>query len=137
MVFLSILLQDGSLNKLASLTTIVTGAVSFDMKVKIFVMDSAVWAFRKDRYQDISFIHSPIKGYGEALKKGIESGQIYNWHKQLADLKEYGDVNITLCSLMADIDNLQQDDFIDIVDKVLTIGAYIDDLYDADKMIFL
>ncbi|MCE7736311.1 MAG: hypothetical protein GPJ54_15630 [Candidatus Heimdallarchaeota archaeon] len=137
MVFLSILLQEGSLNKLASLSTIVTGAVSFDMKVKIFVMDSAVWAFRKDRYKDLSYIQSPVEGYGESLKKGIETRQVNCWYEILADLKEYGDVTITLCSLMADIDNLEKEDFIDIVDKILTIGAYIDDLYDADKMIFL
>ncbi len=133
----SILLTKGSLNNMISLTTILSGAASFDMKIKVFVMDDAVWAFRKDRYKDLK-VDSNIDGYAESLKAGVTSGVINTWYDFMGDLKEFGeegDITITLCGLMADIDKLKKEDFIDLVDRVATIGTFIDDVFEADKII--
>ena len=134
MGYTSILLTKGSLNNLVSLTTILSGAASFDMEVRVFVMDDAVWAFRKDKYLDLK-VDSSIDGYAEALKAGVVSGTINSWHKLLTDLKEFGEISITLCGLMADIDNLEKEAFLDVVDRIATIGTFIDDVFDADKII--
>lgn len=137
MTIMSILLQEASLNKLVSLGTLVSGACSYDMEVRIFVMDEAVWAFRKDKYLDLKPKFN-LTGYGDSIKNGIESGTINTWYEQLAQLKEYGSVKIVLCSLMAKIDELQKEDFIDIVDKISNIGIYINDMiFEADKIICL
>lgn len=127
----SILLQDGTHSKMISLGTIVAGLLSFDYSIRIFVMDSAVWAFKKDTYKNLK-TQSPIEGFGDALHKGIEAGQINVWYDFLYDLKDFGDITITLCSLMTDIADLKKEDFIDLVDRIATIGTYVDDIADAE-----
>lgn len=136
MTTMSILVQEASLNKFVSLGTMISGALVFDMDVRVFVMDEAVWAFRKDRYLDLE-VDSSISGYEPALLKGIEGGIVKKWYEQLAELKEMGSVSIKLCQMCCAIGNLEKDDFIDIVDKVAGIGTYIDDLFGADKIVCL
>ncbi|MCY3413886.1 MAG: DsrE/DsrF/DrsH-like family protein [Candidatus Heimdallarchaeota archaeon] len=134
---LSILLKDGSLNNMITLGTIVAGAVTIDYEINIFVTDAAVWSFRKDMYDKLEYVYEPIPGFAEALKAGIENGTVQKWYELLEDLKDFGEVNITLCSLMADIQSLSKDDFIDIVDRLATVGTYMEDISDADKTITL
>ena len=136
MTTMSILVHKASLNNFVSLSTMVSGAIVFDMDVRVFVMDDAVWGFRKDQYQHLE-VHSNIPGYENALLKGIETGTLKIWYEQLAELKEMGDVKIYLCQLCCAIDDLEKKDFIDIVDGVASIGTYIDDIYDADKVVSL
>ena len=134
MGYTSILLTKGSLNNLVSLTTILSGAASFDMEIRVFVMDDAVWAFRKDKYLDLK-VDSSIDGYAEALMAGVASGKINTWHSFLADLKEFGNISITLCSLMTEIDDVKKEDLLEVVDKVATIATLIDDIYDSEYII--
>ena len=136
MTSMSILLQEATLNKFVSLGTMVSGAIVFDMDVHIFVMDEAVWAFRKDRYMDLK-VDSSIPGYEEALLNGIKNGVVKVWHEQLAELKEMGEITINLCQMCCAIGNLEKDNFIDIVDKVAGIGTYIDEIFNADKIVCL
>ena len=136
MTSMSILLQEATLNKFVSLGTMVSGAIVFDMDVHIFVMDEAVWAFRKDRYMDLK-VDSSIPGYEEALLNGIKNGVVKVWHEQLAELKEMGEITINLCQMCCAIGNLEKDNFLDIVDKVAGIGTYIDDIFNADKIVCL
>ena len=136
MAIMSILLQEASLNKFVSLGTLVSGAIVFDMEVKIFVMDEAVWAFRKDKYKDLK-IDTTVPGFEESLLKGIENGTVNVWYDQLAELKEMGGVTINLCQLCCAIDNLEKDDFLDIVDRVASIATYMDDIFNADKVVCL
>ena len=136
MASMSILVQEATLNKFVSLGTLVTGALVFDMDVNIFVMDEAVWAFRKDRYKDLK-IDTSVPGYEEALLTGIKNGVVKVWHEQLAELKEMGNITIRLCQMCCQIGNLEKEDFLDIVDKVSGIGSYIDDLFNADKIVCL
>lgn len=136
MTILSILLQEASLNKFVSLGTLVSGAIVFDMEIKIFVMDEAVWAFRKDKYKELK-IDTTVPGFEDSLLKGIENGTVNVWYDQLAELKEMGDVTINLCQLCCAIDNLEKDDFLDIVDRVASIATYIDDIFNADKVVCL
>ena len=134
MTVLSILVQEATLNKFTSLSTVVSGTIVFDMEVRIFVMDAAVWAFRKDRYLDLK-VDTSMPGYEEALHKGIEKGTLTIWYEQLAELKEMGEISIHLCQLCCQIDNLEKEDFIDIVDGVNSIATYMDDIYSADKIV--
>ena len=136
MTSMSILLQEATLNKFVSLGTMVSGAIVFDMDVHIFVMDEAVWAFRKDRFMDLK-VDSSIPGYEEALLNGIKNGVVKVWHEQLAELKEMGEITINLCQMCCAIGNLEKDNFIDIVDKVAGIGTYIDEIFNADKIVCL
>lgn len=133
---MSILLQEASLNKFVSLGTLVSGAVVFDMEVRIFVMDEAVWAFRKDKYKDLK-IDTTVPGFEESLLKGIDTKVVNVWYDQLAELKEMGEVTINLCQLCCAIDNLEKDDFLDIVDRISSIATYIDDIFNADKVVCL
>ena len=136
MTTMSILLQEASLNKFVSLGTLVSGAIVFDMAVRIFVMDEAVWAFRKDKYKDLR-IDTTVPGFEFSLLKGIEDGTVNKWYEQLAELKEMGEVSINLCQLCCAIDHLEKDDFLDIVDRVSSIATYIDDIFNADKIVCL
>jgi peroxiredoxin family protein len=136
MTTMAVLLQEATLNKFVSLGTLVSGAIVFDMEVHIFVMDEAVWAFRKDRYMDLK-VDTSIPGYEEALLNGINKGIVKVWHEQLAELKESGMVTIKLCQLCCAIGDLEKDAFLDIVDKVAGIGTFIDDIYGADKIVCL
>ncbi len=128
------MLTKGSLNNMVSLTTILSGAAAFDMEVRVFVMDDAAWAFRKDRYLDLK-VDSNIDGYAEALKAGVASGKIGTWHSVLADLKEFGGLSITVCSLMTEIDDVKKEDLLDVVDRVATIATLMDDVLDSDRVI--
>lgn len=131
---LSILLTRGTKNAMITLYTIVSGAASFDFeKISIFVMDHAAMAFRKD----VAELHVDPKDpkFEVMLTKGVEMDKIKDWKQEIAIMKDFVEVTITICSLMTDIDGLTKDDFIDIVDRIGTIGSYMDDLYEYDKFI--
>ena len=135
MTIMSVLINEGSLNKMITLSTIVSGAIVYDMEVRIFAMDEAVWAFRKDRYKNLK-VESSIEGYENALLKGIEEGKISKWYEQLAELKEMGNLQIHCCAYCCILDNLEKKDFLDIVDNISNIGIYINKMIlNSDKVI--
>ena len=136
MAVLSILLTKGNYNNMLTLSTIVTGAIVDDYEVKIFAMDDAVWAFKKDAIGTDLEIHSHNPAFKSALEAAQKKeGMIVPWWDMLEDLKDMGEITITLCSLMCDIAELKKEDFSDLVDKLAGVGSFMGDLYDADKVI--
>jgi peroxiredoxin family protein len=129
---LTILVKGGTYNELMTLALIASGAIASDFEVRIFAMNDAVWALRKDVIGTDTIVQSHFPAYSEALSDALNEGKVQPWWELLADLKEFGELTITVCALVADVVGLSEDDFHEIVDEVAGVANFAADIDESD-----
>jgi peroxiredoxin family protein len=129
---LTILIKGGTYNEFMTLALIASGAVATDFEVRIFAMNDAVWALRKDIVGTDTVVQSHFPSYAEALSDALNEGRVQPWWELLADLKELGDLTITVCALVADVINLKEEDFHEIVDEIAGVANFAADMDESD-----
>jgi peroxiredoxin family protein len=129
---LTILVKGGTYNELMTLALIASGAIASDFEVRIFAMNDAVWALRKDVIGTDTVVQSHFPSYSEALSDALNEGKVQPWWELLADLKEFGELTITVCALVADVVGLSEDDFHEIVDEVAGVANFAADIDESD-----
>lgn len=134
---LSILIKSGTYNDFMTMALIASGAVASDFEVRIFAMNDAVWALRKDMVGFDTVVHSNFPPYIDALADSIEDGKVAPWWELLNDLKEMGDLTITVCALVADVVGLEKDHFHELVDEIAGVANFAADLDESDHVITL
>ena len=134
---LSILIKSGTYNDMMTLALLASGAVASDFEVRIFAMDDAVWALRKEVIGSDNVLHSHFPEYSEKLAESLNSGKVMPWWRLLADLKEMGELTITACALVADVVGLDKEDFSDLVDDIAGVATFAADIEDSDQVIVL
>jgi peroxiredoxin family protein len=115
-----------------TLSLIASGAVAADMEVKIFAMNDAVWALRKDMVGTDTTVHSHYPSFASEITKSMSEGKIIPWWELMADLKEMGEITITACALVADVAMIEQDDFHELVDDIAGVANFAADIDDSD-----
>ncbi|MHA2250095.1 MAG: DsrE/DsrF/DrsH-like family protein [Candidatus Kariarchaeaceae archaeon] len=134
---LSILIKSGTYNDFMTLALLASGAIASDFEVRIFAMNDAVWALRKDVIGTDVELHSHFPKYKEALKISVDDGKVMPWWSLLADLKDMGELTITACALVADVVGLHKEDFTDLVDEIAGVAAFAGDIEESDQVIVL
>ncbi|MHA2277497.1 MAG: hypothetical protein ACXAC2_17095, partial [Candidatus Kariarchaeaceae archaeon] len=119
-------------NDFMTLSLIASGAVAADMEVKIFAMNDAVWALRKDMVGTDTTVHSHYPSFASEITKSMSEGKIIPWWELMADLKEMGEITITACALVADVAMIEQDDFHELVDDIAGVANFAADIDDSD-----
>ncbi|MHA2101035.1 MAG: hypothetical protein ACW99A_20360 [Candidatus Kariarchaeaceae archaeon] len=132
MTVLTILIKNGKYNDFMTLSLIASGAVAADMEVKIFAMNDAVWALRKDMVGTDTTVHSHYPSFASEITKSMSEGKIIPWWELMADLKEMGEITITACALVADVAMIEQDDFHELVDDIAGVANFAADIDDSD-----
>jgi peroxiredoxin family protein len=132
MTVLSILVKNGTYNDFMTLSLIASGAVASDMEVRIFAMNDAVWALRKDVVGTDTTVHSHFPSFMGEITKSVSEGKIIPWWELLADLKEMGEMTITACALVADVAMIKKEDFHELVDEIAGVANFAADVDDSD-----
>ena len=134
---LSILIKSGTYNDFMTLALLISGAIAADFEIRVFAMNDAVWALKKDVIGTDTTLHSHFPGYTEALQSSVDEGKVIPLWKLLADMKDLGDLTITVCALVSDLVNLQQEDFTDLVDDIAGVANFAADIDESDQVIVL
>lgn len=129
---ISILLKSGSLTDFQTLALLTSGFVAADFSVSIFAMNDAVTALKKDNVGTDLAINSSFPEFSEKMADALNSGKAIPWWKLLADLKEFGDVTITVCALVADVLDLEKEHFHELVDEVAGVANFAAEVDDSD-----
>lgn len=132
MTVISILIKNGTYNDFMTLSLISSGAVAADMEVRIFAMNDAVWALRKDMVGTDTAVHSHFPSFASEISKSASDGKIIPWWELLADLKELGDLTITACALIADVALIKKEDFHELVDEIAGVANFAADIDESD-----
>ncbi|MFV2015095.1 MAG: DsrE family protein [Candidatus Heimdallarchaeota archaeon] len=132
MTVLSILIKNGKYNDFMTMSLIASGAIASDMEVRIFAMNDAVWALRKDIVGIDTTVHSHFPSFASEITKSVSDGKIIPWWELLADLKEMGDLKITVCALIADVALIKKEDFHELVDEIAGVANFAADINDSD-----
>lgn len=129
---ISILAKDGSLNALQTLSMVTTGFVTGDFEVRIFVMDDAVMAFKKENIPAEFNLSSAYPDFDRKFEEKLKSGESQSWWDLMADLKEIGDVTIKVCALVAEIVHAEKEDFHELVDAIAGVATFAADVDESD-----
>ena len=120
-----------------TLSLIASGAIASDMEVKIFAMNDAVWALQRDRVGKDLQVKSNFPEFTDVLTQSMSEGKVTPWWDLLADLKELGDLTITVCALIADVAKLEENNFHDLVDDIAGVANFALDVDESDFVIAL
>ena len=137
MTSMAILIKNGSYNDFMTLSLIASGAIASDMEVKIFAMNDAVWALQRDRVGKDLQVKSNFPEFTDVLTQSMSEGKVTPWWDLLADLKELGDLTITVCALIADVAKLEENNFHDLVDDIAGVANFALDVDESDFVIAL
>ncbi len=129
----------GSVDKLTAAGVILSGAAAMDMDVDIFVLLQGARAFKKEIGDDASKLNMAenpdLKAeFMESLKKL----KVKTWLEFFREARELTNVKIHMCGLAGKVWGGEQlEDFVDIVDDIVGIGAYIESAEEADVNLFI
>lgn len=133
----NILIKNGTFNDFQTLGLLVSGFVASDFDVKIFAMSDAVYALKKDVVGTDTEIRSHFSEFASKMGHELTEGKAIPWWKLLADMKEFGEIEINVCALVADILDLEKEDFHELVDGIQGVAAFAADTDDSDFTITL
>jgi len=134
---LSILIKKGTYNDFMTLALLASGAIANDMEVRIFAMNDAVWALKKENVGTDTIVVSHNNDYAHLLSDALNEGKIIPWWELLRDLKDFGDLTITVCGLVADVLELGKDDFHPLVDDIAGVASFAADVEESTNVITL
>jgi len=132
---MSILLKSGSYTDFMTMSLIASGAIASDHEVRVFAMNDAVWALQQDRVGKDTEIHTNYSDFSEVISKSLTEGKVNHWWDLLKDLKEIGDLTITVCALVADLAKLEENNFHELVDDIAGVATFALDVDESDYVI--
>ena len=134
---ITVLIKSGTFNDFQTLALLTSGFVAADFEVRIFAMNDAVYALRKDQVGTDTIVRSHFPEFSDKFSDSLNDGKAIPWWKLLADLKEFGEVTINVCALVADVVGLEEDDFHELVDGIAGVANFAADVDDSDFTISL
>jgi peroxiredoxin family protein len=132
---MTILIKNGTYNDFMTLALIASGAVAIDMPVRIFAMNDAVWGLKKENVGHDTIVVSHNNDYAHKLSDALNGGKVIPWWDLLSDLKDFGELKITVCALVADILELKKEDFHELVDDIAGVANFASDVEEAHNVV--
>jgi peroxiredoxin family protein len=129
----------GSLDKLTAAGVILSGAISYDMEVDVYVLMQGARAFKKEIGNRTEFLGMAENANLRAeFEAALTKLKVKPWLDFFKEAKEMGKVKIHMCGLAGKIwDGEKLEDFVDLVDDICGIGAYIESSQTADVHMFI
>lgn len=132
-------LYTGSVDKLTAAGVILSGAAAMDLQVEIYVLLMGARAFRKDIGDDpdkLQMAENPT--LKEEFLQSLQNLKVKTWVEFFKEAKALTDVKIHICGLAGKVWGGEKlEDFVDIVDDICGIGAYITSAQEADINLFI
>lgn len=132
-------LYTGSIDKLTAAGVILSGAAANDMEVDIFVLLQGARAFRKDIGDDPDKLNMAENAeLKEEFLASLKKLNVKTWVEFFKEAKSITNVKIHICGLAGKVWGAEKlDDFIELVDDIVGIGAYIQAAEEADINLFI
>jgi len=129
----------GSVDKLTAAGVVLSGAVAMDMDVEIYVLLQGARAFKKNIADDESKLNMAENVEMKAeFMASLKQLKVKTWLEFFREARELANVKIHMCGLAGKVwGGTQLDDFVDIVDDICGIGAYIESAEEADVNLFI
>lgn len=137
MTTMLMLVTKGTYQNFTTMAMLASGAVASDFEVKIFAMEDAVYALKKDVFEQNKSFNSPYDEYNKTMGAALEAGKTQPWWVLLEDLKDLGEIEFTVCALVADLLEIKEDDFMHLVDEVAGVAMFAGEAEEADIFISL
>ncbi|HKK41871.1 MAG TPA: hypothetical protein VJ963_05625 [Bacteroidales bacterium] len=136
---LCLALYTGSVDKLTAAGVILSGAAADDMKVDIYVLLQGARAFRKDIGDNPDKLNMAENAEMKTeFLESLKNLKVKTWVEFFREAKEITDVKIHICGLAGKVWGGEKlDDFIDLADDIVGIGAYITAAQEADVNLFI
>ncbi len=135
---LSIIVMNGTVDKLLAMATIVSGAVAMEKQVTLFVTFWGLMAFQKGAWMDPAQQKLPAEyqEYAPMMQQAMEKMGVKPWMTTLQTAKELGDVKVYACSMTKDLFGMSMENLEDIVDGEKGVAGFISDSEDAEVLVF-
>ncbi len=129
----------GSVDKLTAAGVVLSGAAAMDMDIEIYVLLQGARAFKKEIGDDVSKLNmAENTEMKDEFMASLKKLNVKTWLEFFTEVKELTNVKIHMCGLAGKVwggDKLE--DFVDIVDDICGIGAYIESCEEADVNLFI
>ncbi len=122
---ISIILSDGSVDKLMVAATLASGAAVMEKEVLLFLTMGGLLAFRRGDWKTNSAISPDLSPVADAMRQGLkgdDKGAL--WLSTLRSAKEVGNLDIVACSQTMDMFGIKKDDLEPVVDSVGGVATY-------------
>lgn len=134
----SIIVMNGTVDKLLAMATIVSGAVAMGKDVTLFVTFWGLMAFKKGAWQDPAQQKLPAEyaEFAPMMGEAMQKQGVAPWMQTLRVAKELGEVKIYACSMTKDLFGMELEHLEDIVDGEKGVAGFIADSEGAEVLVF-
>ncbi len=135
---MSIIMMNGTTDKLLAMATIVSGAVAMGKEVDIFVTFWGLMAFKKGAWMDPSQQRLPAEyqEFAPMMQQAMQSKGVKSWMETLKIAKKLGDIKVYACGMTMDLFSLKLGDMEDIIDDEKGVAGFIGDSEGAEVLVF-
>ncbi len=95
---ITIVVFSGAVDRLVGMSILTNAAIAMDYAVDIFLMFWGTYAFKKDVLLTNNTLSEHLDFTGEKFIDALKTGGISPWYEMLKQAKEYGNVNVYVCS---------------------------------------
>ncbi len=134
---MSLVVFNGTVDKLYPVAIMASGAVMNDMRVDIFLTFWGLMAFKKGEPYKINQVSKDYEALGPEMMRVMQEKNVPSWYDTLLQAKELGDVHIYACAMTADLFNMDIDDLEPVIEDIIGVGEFIDMAQKAGTTMFI
>ncbi len=124
---LAIVLFSSTADKLIPVGVLSQASANMGIPVKIFVTGWATTLFRKNADKNVMSVPKEYEPMAPMLMEGLKKMNAPSWFEMLKSSKEYGEIGVYVCSLMAGALGIKNKDDLDpIVDDIIGAAAFLE-----------
>lgn len=132
---IAILVSHGSYNSLVQVMTLVMACMVSEIKVRLFFRDESVFKLTPKEAGTINLTEF-YKGQESAVLERLKQNKLENLQSLLREIKEKGDLHISVCSSSLAICGLKHGDLIPEVDEVQGLTSFLlEEIATADQVL--
>lgn len=134
---MSIVVFNGTVDKLYPAAIIASGAVMNDMEVDVFLTFWGLMAFRKGEPYKVQKVSKDYEEMAPEMMRLMQERKVPSWYDTLLQAKELGNVHVYACGMTADLFGLGKEDFEPIVDDIIGVGEFVARAQESSTTLFI
>ncbi len=134
---MSLVVFNGTVDKLYPVAIMASGAVMNDMEVDIFLTFWGLMPFRKGEPYKVTQVSKDYDQMGDEMMRIMKEKNVPSWYDTLLQAKELGNIRIHACAMTVDLFGLTMEDFEPVIDDIIGVGEFVDMAGDSDTTLFI
>ena len=132
---LAVIVSRGHYNNLVQVCTLLMASVVSNIKVRVLVRDEAVLKMTTQGAQEIN-LSEAFRGMESQVKERLVQRRLGDLRRLLQDVKQQGDVQISVCSSSMAICGVTREQLIPEVDDVRGLTSFLlEEMSQADQVL--